>query len=117
VHVLMAGQWEPDESRGSSPVLREAGGEIPPAYSPRFDRRADPLAHRAGRAHPHREAPVGPSPDDIEVHQVRALADLARAEPGSAWAAVMTRKRRKTLVVCLACHDSIHQNTPPPLTP
>jgi hypothetical protein len=39
------------------------------------------------------------SPDDIGVHQVRALADLARAEPGSAWAAVMTRKRRKTLVV------------------
>jgi group II intron reverse transcriptase/maturase len=57
------------------------------------------------------------SPDDIEVHQVRGLADLARVEPGSAWAAVMTRKRRKTLVVCRACHDSIHQNTPPPLTP
>lgn len=30
----MAGQWEPDESRGSSPVLREPGGEIPPGYSP-----------------------------------------------------------------------------------
>src|ERR1022692_5074405 len=29
-HVLTAGQWEPDESRGSSPVLREPGGEIPP---------------------------------------------------------------------------------------
>jgi predicted metal-binding protein len=29
----------------------------------------------------------------------------------------MTRKRRKTLVVCRTCHDSIHQNTPPPLTP
>ena len=25
----MAGQWEPDESRGSSPVLREAGAEMP----------------------------------------------------------------------------------------
>lgn len=30
----MAGQWEPDELRGSSPVLREAGGEIPLVYSP-----------------------------------------------------------------------------------
>lgn len=57
------------------------------------------------------------SRDDIDVHQVRGLADLAHAEPGSAWAAVMTRKRRRTLVVCRACHDSIHQNTPPPLTP
>src|SRR6266508_432216 len=34
VHVLMAGQWEPDEPRGSSPVLRAAGGAIPPADSP-----------------------------------------------------------------------------------
>jgi hypothetical protein len=25
----MAGQWEPDESRGSSPVLRETGAEMP----------------------------------------------------------------------------------------
>ena len=29
-----AGWWEPDEPRGSSPVLRETGGEIPPVYSP-----------------------------------------------------------------------------------
>ena len=29
-----AEQWEPDEARASRPVLREAGGEIPPAYSP-----------------------------------------------------------------------------------
>jgi len=57
------------------------------------------------------------SRDDIEVHQVRGLAELTRAEPGSAWAAIMTRKRRKTLVVCRVCHERIHQNTPPPLTP
>ena len=29
-----AEQWEPDELRGSRPVLRAAGGEIPPADSP-----------------------------------------------------------------------------------
>ena len=29
-----AGWWEPDEPRGSRPVLREAEGEIPSAYSP-----------------------------------------------------------------------------------
>ena len=31
---VVGGRWEPDEPRGSRPVLREAGGEIPPAYSP-----------------------------------------------------------------------------------
>ena len=33
--VLTAGRWEPDEPRGSRPVLREPGGAIPPGYSPR----------------------------------------------------------------------------------
>ena len=32
-----AGHWEPDELRGSRPVLREAGGATPPAYSPCLD--------------------------------------------------------------------------------
>jgi group II intron reverse transcriptase/maturase len=56
------------------------------------------------------------SPDNVEVHQVRSLAALDDVEPPTAWTAVMARKRRKTLVVCRNCHDSIHQNTPPPLT-
>jgi hypothetical protein len=49
------------------------------------------------------------STDTIEVHQVRKLADLARAAgtpPG--WAKIMANKRRKTLVVCAACHRHIH---------
>ena len=29
-----AGYWEPDEPRGSRPVLRERGGETPPRHSP-----------------------------------------------------------------------------------
>jgi len=33
--ISLAEQWEPDELRGSRPVLRAAGGEIPPADSPR----------------------------------------------------------------------------------
>ena len=32
--MVAAEQWEPDEARVSRPVLREAGGETPPAYSP-----------------------------------------------------------------------------------
>jgi hypothetical protein len=30
------GHWEPDELRGSRPVLKERGGETPPRYSPLF---------------------------------------------------------------------------------
>jgi group II intron reverse transcriptase/maturase len=48
-------------------------------------------------------------PGKVVVHQVRKLASLG--EPGTgqpAWAALMARKRRKTLVVCRPCHDAIH---------
>jgi len=46
---------------------------------------------------------------DVEVHQVRKLADLTR--PGRsqpAWARLMAQMRRKTLIVCTACHQAIH---------
>ncbi|MEV7020596.1 reverse transcriptase domain-containing protein [Kitasatospora sp. NPDC093558] len=47
---------------------------------------------------------------DVQVHHVRALADLARAGwPPSDWARVMLDRRRKTLVACAACHDRIHE--------
>ncbi|MBV6703554.1 hypothetical protein KV557_41955 [Kitasatospora aureofaciens] len=47
---------------------------------------------------------------DVQVHHVRALADLARAGwPPSDWARVMLDRRRKTLVTCAACHDRIHE--------
>jgi hypothetical protein len=32
--MATAGYWEPDEPRGSRPVLRERGGETPPRHSP-----------------------------------------------------------------------------------
>ena len=45
----------------------------------------------------------------VAVHQVAALADLGRPGPGQpAWAALMARMRRKTLIVCAACHEHIH---------
>jgi hypothetical protein len=47
----------------------------------------------------------------VAVHQVARLADLGRPGPDQpAWAALMTRKRRKTLVVCTECHEHIHAN-------
>lgn len=47
---------------------------------------------------------------EVEVHQVRKLTDLAKpAPPQPEWARIMARKRRKTLVVCAPCHESIHK--------
>ncbi len=57
------------------------------------------------------------STDTIQVHHIRALADLAPtgvAQP--AWTKIMANKRRKTLVVCDACHDLIHATPTPLLT-
>jgi hypothetical protein len=47
--------------------------------------------------------------DHIEVHHIRKLKDLDRAGQPSTprWAKVMATRRRKTLVVCQACHHHI----------
>jgi hypothetical protein len=51
-------------------------------------------------------------PDRVTVHQVRSLASLGKHTGQPAWAALMLRKRRKTLVVCPPCHDAIHDGQP-----
>ena len=49
----------------------------------------------------------------VEAHQVRKLADLTRTgQPQPAWAKLMARKRRKTLIVCAPCHTAIHAGNP-----
>jgi group II intron reverse transcriptase/maturase len=52
--------------------------------------------------------------DEVRVHQIRKLADLDK--PGQPdppeWVQAMTRRRRKTLVVCDACYASIHHGRP-----
>lgn len=46
---------------------------------------------------------------EAQVHHVRTLADLTRTgQSQPTWAAVMTKMRRKALVVCPPCHDHIH---------
>jgi hypothetical protein len=58
------------------------------------------------------------SKGNVQVHHVRALADLAHAgwQP-SDWARVMLQRRRKTVVACDTCHDRIHSERPAkPLT-
>ena len=47
----------------------------------------------------------------VAVHQVTGLKALGEPGPGQpAWAALMAKMRRKTLIVCAACHDWIHAN-------
>src|SRR5438552_732141 len=50
---------------------------------------------------------------EVEIHQVRKLADLARTgRPQPWWAQLMSQMRRKTLVVCASCHQAIHHGHP-----
>ena len=52
-------------------------------------------------------------PGQMQVHHVRKLADLNPNGPAQPrWASLMTRRRRKTLVVCADCHDHIHTGQP-----
>jgi group II intron reverse transcriptase/maturase len=48
---------------------------------------------------------------EVQVHHVRALAELDASDP-TPWAKAMIRRRRKTLVVCSDCHDRIHGTRP-----
>ena len=50
------------------------------------------------------------SQHQVEVHHIRALKDLnpkGRKQPPE-WVVRMASRRRKTLVVCRACHEGIH---------
>jgi hypothetical protein len=50
---------------------------------------------------------------NVVVHHVRKLADLGQPGPSQpAWAKLMAKRRRKTLVVCVTCHDAIHTENP-----
>jgi group II intron reverse transcriptase/maturase len=52
-------------------------------------------------------------PDHVQVHQVRKLTDLDKlGQPQPAWAALMAKRRRKTLVVCATCHGATHIGHP-----
>jgi Type II intron maturase len=47
----------------------------------------------------------------VAVHQVTGLKALGRPGPGQpAWASLMAKMHRKTLIVCAACHNWIHAN-------
>jgi group II intron reverse transcriptase/maturase len=50
------------------------------------------------------------SEEDIQVHHIRKLADLNKPgqRPPEGWRKLMASRKRKTLVVCAACHKAIH---------
>jgi hypothetical protein len=56
------------------------------------------------------------STDDIHVHHVARLADLAGPRPQPQWIQVMAKRRRKTIVVCRTCYDTIRSGTARSLT-
>ena len=52
-----------------------------------------------------RECEMCGSTDDLEMHHVRKLKDIARKQP---WEILMHARRRKTMAVCQSCHKKIH---------
>jgi hypothetical protein len=52
--------------------------------------------------------------DAIQVHHIRNLAQLEKLKPlPPPWAAIMAKRRRKSLVVCGDCHAMIHREPVP----
>jgi hypothetical protein len=57
--------------------------------------------------------------DRADLDRTLELFEQAAAGPGSSrhrppWEALMARKRRKTLIACQSCHDTIHDRQPTP---
>jgi group II intron reverse transcriptase/maturase len=89
---------------GGIPLIRQKGAVLPDR-DPIPDTRRKELITRLlnGRCE------MCGHTDDIQVHQVRKLADLDQpGQPQPPWAQRMAKRRRKTLVVCGTCHATIH---------
>jgi group II intron reverse transcriptase/maturase len=107
------------ERAGRKPLVARFGG-IPLKRQKKAvitDRPPAPLTRRKGKQLTERlqagRCELCKRRTQVQVHQVRALADLARAgHPQPAWAQLMAKMRRKTLIVCATCHDTIHDRQP-----
>jgi hypothetical protein len=92
---------------GGIPLIRDKDTVIIDRVPPSAPHPRKELIHRLLT----RRCELCGDPGKVLVHQVRKLASLG--PPGDnqpEWAALMARKRRKTLVVCHSCHDAIHAN-------
>jgi group II intron reverse transcriptase/maturase len=94
---------------GGIPLTRQKNAIITDRRQPRFTHPKELITRLlAGRCE------MCEHTGEVEVHQIGKLAHLDKlGQPRPAWAEVMARRRRKTLVVCLACHDTIHARQPP----
>jgi group II intron reverse transcriptase/maturase len=106
------------EREGRKPLIARFGGiplrrkknavltdRVPAPVSVR--RKELPTRLQAGRCE------LCKQPGTVDVHQVRKLADLQRpGHPQPVWDQLMAKRRRKTLVVCAACHTAIHDGQP-----
>jgi group II intron reverse transcriptase/maturase len=92
---------------GGIPLKRDRRAVIrDPAPAPALTPRKE-LVHRLRR----RWCELCENGATVAVHQVASLATLGKPGPGQpAWAALMAKMRRKTLIVCGSCHDYIHAN-------
>jgi hypothetical protein len=107
------------EREGRKPLVSRFGG-IPLKRQKKAvldDRLPAPLT---GRRHGsellarlrHRRCELCEQRADVHVHHISKLADLAATgQPQPPWAQLMARKRRKTLIVCPTCHDTVHERT------
>jgi group II intron reverse transcriptase/maturase len=90
---------------GGIPLIRDNNAVITDRIPPAAPHPRKELIHRLLT----RRCELCGDPGKTLVHQVRKLTSLGAAGPNQpAWAALMARKRRKTLVVCHPCHDAIH---------
>jgi len=106
------------ERQGRKPLVARFGG-IPL----KRNRNAIPRDH-VPTPHRHREVAqrllrgvceICESTDDIQIHQIRRLVDLTtQGKTRPAWMDTMAKKRRKTLILCGACHRFIHATASSP---
>ena len=106
------------ERDGRKPLIATFGG-IPLKRQKRavlYDRKPAPLVTRrkelisrlvAGRCE------LCGNVGEVDVHHIGKLAQLGKSGKSQpAWVELMTKRRRKTLVVCATCHGTIHARQP-----
>jgi len=99
---------------GKKPLIAQWGG-IPLRRKPQAILNDQPPVYWAGRSELEKRlladtCELCGSHEQVEVHHIRALKDLhhqGRPEKPR-WVTVMASRKRKTLVVCQACHKAIH---------
>jgi len=106
------------ERRGKRPLIARWGG-ISLAWkldTTLFDREPVPMINMTELVQRllANECELCGARNNVQVHHIRALKDLqkfGRSEK-PLWARVMAARRRKSLVVCDACHRAIHDGRP-----